>query len=824
MAAPTLSDYIVKQGKQVKNLQKLLNYYGELYQFYSELGLPDNKYIYYLEDNIFKEPFTTLPPETLKFFSLRTEELALLTPYVRIFKKFTGKNSENKVLEFPFENKTDFSSFEDPQGYLNNDMPFVAQRFNGPAAAITDLTLNYDGIRGKGATPADSNAVTVNLSIFLQDAKLLFKNWGSVDNELQYKDLFAQTSGNNQYRILIEMGYSAPEGFENLQSIANRKLILEVSPLPPGTIFNYDEMGQLKLSVKLRGWSNRIEEEINILDSKYYKQVKKKNNMLVIEDEDRVSFDKYKKELDELIDFKQDSTKALKNSAEASANQKDSLTKKVDNIDKELESKRRLVQLAKNVGASPESFPYISALYEAGLIYYFELDNDIYKSYIQKIAGGEPVDVSSLELVPKRKKELKLRPEDLLTKKNNSGDYFANSLRVKRLNTEEEESSSFEKIKFFYFGDLVSVILDNAKGTGVGQDLDDLGKNGLKFLFGPITWVKNENTQIAYNILNTPISLDMFLFEMNREIYQKNKKRMTLSDFFTVFMKRFFDTTVLSTEKQKTGSEKQYYSAKTYYSFDKNLFERDGKFKTNLSELLPVDTDVLNVRLISCFPKGYNKITKKTSRRRNVPNIYIGGPDRGPVKTVNISIQSVPGLAELFSQKNIKANSYSDDSIGEVIDSSILITQKSAASFKVKGNTFLNLGDSVFLDTRFVDGGFFQEKENTIFMTGFYYIYKVSHSFDPKTLEWYTDYDAQFFNSGLGEDASYKAYAGALPDSQNVNIADEANVNRQSIVNSSESSDNSADQRTSIDGTSVAGNNNTSAENAIVTPPSVPNI
>ena len=100
MAPPTLSKYIIKQGQQLKNLQKLLGYYGELYQYYSEIGLPDNKYVYFLEENIFKEPFTTLSPQTSKFLELRPDELTLLTPYVRLYKKFKSKrNAKIKIFE-----------------------------------------------------------------------------------------------------------------------------------------------------------------------------------------------------------------------------------------------------------------------------------------------------------------------------------------------------------------------------------------------------------------------------------------------------------------------------------------------------------------------------------------------------------------------------------------------------------------------------------------------------------------------------------------------------------------------------------------------------
>lgn len=158
------------------------------------------------------------------------------------------------------------------------------------------------------------------------------------------------------------------------------------------------------------------------------------------------------------------------------------------------------------------------------MIYYFELDNEVYKNYIQKIAAGEPVDVSNLTLIPKRNKKLRLNGRDALNKSTTRSEYFANTLKIKKLNSDEPDSSNLEKIKFFYFGDLVNAIFNNNNDTGVGQDLDRLGKNATRYLFGNITWIKDENTKIAYNILNTPISLDMFLFELNREIYQYNKK------------------------------------------------------------------------------------------------------------------------------------------------------------------------------------------------------------------------------------------------------------------------------------------------------------
>lgn len=143
---------------------------------------------------------------------------------------------------------------------------------------------------------------------------------------------------------------------------------MSVEPLSPTTNLDYDESGQLSLGVTLRGRSGFIGEGINVLDSRYYKQVKKRNNMIVLDDEERVSVEQYEKELDQLIDEKNDTVKKLKNSANASSLQdvkdKKSLIDKEENLQKKIQLRTKLISLAKNTGASPESFSFITALYE----------------------------------------------------------------------------------------------------------------------------------------------------------------------------------------------------------------------------------------------------------------------------------------------------------------------------------------------------------------------------------------------------------------------------------------------------------------------------
>lgn len=823
MAAPTLSDYINKQGKQVRNLQKFISYYGELHQYYSDQGLPESRFIYYLEENTYIDGFSTVPPEIRKFMALRQDQIAFLTPYVRLYKKMTSKGSKPKILEFPFENKTDFNSYDDPQRYINNDFPFLSDRFMGPTALLQDFTIKYDGLGGKGATPVTANAVTVDFSIIFQDAKLLFKNWGDLDNKLQYKDIFANPAGNNAYSILLELGYNTPDAANSdIVDIAKYKLLFELVPNAAGTKFEYDETGQLKISITLRGWSDSKKEEINVLDQKYYTNVMKKNNMLVLDDNIKTSVDAYEKRLGQLNDLKIEREEQLKSfkSTAPKANKKMSVKKELIKIEREVAEKRRLVQLAKNIGAAPEVFPFITALYEAGMIYYFEMDNDIYKDYIRKIAGGEPVEVSNQTLIPKRKTKLKSSPEDVVKRTADKKAFFANTLKIKRFNTDEEEETNREKIKFFYFGDLISVMFNDKRNTGIGQDFIANGEDRFRFLFGPILWSKNKSTKVLYNILSTPISLDMFLFYINLEIYQKNRKRMSIGEFLSVFMKRFFDTIILSTEKQKTGEEIQSYTGKTQYYFDRMKFSSGDKFKKNLHSLLIQDTlDAVNVNLVTCY-SFKSKITNSKAKKRNVPIFYLGGPDVGPLKKMSFTLASLPGFAELYATRNMQANANSDTSIGEVIDSSVLITQRTAINFSTIGNSFINLGDYIYVDTRFVDGGFFQEEENTIFFTGFYYIYSVQHSLNKKG-QWTTTYIANFIPTDE-RDATYEAYAGDLPPDQNVNISEQASTTRTATLQSSGGSANSVNKATSAQNSTKPVQSNNSYGPANTQPLTVP--
>ena len=86
-----------------------------------------------------------------------------MRPYVRIFKKF---RSTGEKIEFPFENKTDLTSLEDPQAYIGEAFPFASQRFNGPTALLQSLGIQQGGINGQGVTTQDQHWVRVNFDIF----------------------------------------------------------------------------------------------------------------------------------------------------------------------------------------------------------------------------------------------------------------------------------------------------------------------------------------------------------------------------------------------------------------------------------------------------------------------------------------------------------------------------------------------------------------------------------------------------------------------------------------------------------------------------------
>ena len=572
MTTPSISEYLVTLGKQVKNQQKLLSYYDELYEFYND-KLPDNKFIYYLDENPYTKPAGRMPAETLDFFGANPFDLNLLTPYIRIYKVFkkTGKR-----VEIPFENRMDFDSFKDPVKYLNGETNFVSERFMGPVVGLENLTVNFNGLGGRGADPATLHVVTVNLTLKFQDVKMLFKNLSPTDR-VSYKDIFAQPSGAS-YSINIVIGNEAPEGMGNLEKFTKKTLNLNLVPNAARTDITYEKNGSAAVSTTLFGSAQSLSLDINLLNSKYYQNIKKEKNMLLIQDEKKYSEEDYLKKVSELDKLKSlietdknEKTKPDNKSKSAKPDEKPvggvANLKRVRKLEREVKKMQRKVQLAKTVGSTPAAFPFISVLYEVGKIYYIELDNKMYKDYITKIAGSEPVDVSNVEVVPKNDPKLKQDDKDIVAQIEASStgdkvDFSGASLRIQTFNSEEGDSSKFEKVKYFYFGDLLDIILNSQNGGGIGQDLDALGTEAYKLLLGTVLFLKNSETKKIYNIANVPISLDMFLFEINKFIVNTKSKKLNLRYFISSFMKTFFDLVILSSEKQKTGKDQQYYNGK----------------------------------------------------------------------------------------------------------------------------------------------------------------------------------------------------------------------------------------------------------------------
>ena len=780
MAAPTYSNYLKKQGSQIKNLQILLGYYGELYQFYSD-KLPNNKYITLLEENLFKDGFSTMNPSVFDFIELLPQQLSLLKAYVRFYRVFNLKNGGTKEVEIPFENKTDLTSIQDPQGYIGTPFPFASERFNGPVALLNSINIREGGQSGRGTTAKNLDWATVDMTVQLQDAKLLFKNFGTNKYPVFYKDFFggqttSESRGITGSYLKLELGYNVPDNVSaELKRIASVKTCYKLFPTGVASNLSYEESGGLAFSVSLGARFEIFNGDINILDPKYYKQVKKANNMLVLEDDKKLT----EQSLDDTIDNF------------SLVNNKTNVNKKVESSEnsliankEEIDQQRIKTQLAASTGAVLNVFSFLAALYEAGLIYYFEIDNDTYKNYIQKISKGEPVDVSTVSFLPKRKKKTKLDPLDSLNKNPNKESYFANTLNVKQFNTDDDEPTSYERIKFFYFGDLVNIMLNNAQGTGVGQDLDRLGgEKEFSYLFGNIAWIKNAKTKVIYNILNTPISLDMFTFFLNREIYQRNRQRMTLNEFFSVFMKKYFDVAVLSYEKSVSGEFQQAYVGKVSYILDADKFTgANTKFIKKISNFIPTsDTrDLITAKFVAALPIEVKKSISKS--KQNIPKIYIGGADRGPIKNVNFQLSTQPKKAAREMARRYNGRVASKKSIDDdPLSLSFITTYISSVNMNMIGNPFFKLADSFFVDTRFVDGGFFQRTESEIFITGYYKITSVSHVFDGPSGLWHTSINGEFISTPEEND-SYNSFSGELPSLQGVDIASAANINRQGTI------------------------------------------
>ena len=387
----------------------------------------------------------------------------------------------------------------------------------------------------------------------------------------------------------------------------------------------------------------------------------------------------------------------------------------------------------------------------------------------------------NLKIIPEDKKNVKLSKQDIQAKiksKTNPDEvlFTGGSFRVRRFNSGEGDSKSkLEKVKFFYFGDLLNIILNNQAGGGIGQELDSLGDAAFNILLGPTVFIQNKNSKKIYSIANTPISLDMFLFELNKMIYGADRKILSLREFLGDFMKMFFDLQVLSGEKEKTGKDVQYYVGTQVVTLDEKTIDSETKAIKNFASHMGV-ADTTNIKdfLLVKNILYDKKINKKARKKLNIPTIFLGGPDKGPLKKITYKPMPLESLAAATLVQQYQLNKGTKDSLGDTAADSILITTKMAATLELHGNPFLNLNDTVIVDSRFVDGGFFQEKNNLMFFSGMFHIYALNHTIQGNT--WSTTYEMQQF-SNLGQKI-YATTDNPLPKSQDVALTEEANNNQ----------------------------------------------
>ena len=99
MTSPSVSKYIAKAATTGQNHQKLLGYYGELYEFYNDKK-PDNDYIYYLDENPYSEPAQTTNQDVLKFFSASPAPIGFTYPLYKNMENLQNKDQQKNGLNF----------------------------------------------------------------------------------------------------------------------------------------------------------------------------------------------------------------------------------------------------------------------------------------------------------------------------------------------------------------------------------------------------------------------------------------------------------------------------------------------------------------------------------------------------------------------------------------------------------------------------------------------------------------------------------------------------------------------------------------------------
>ena len=228
----------------------------------SKIG--DHKYVRMLaDDNVGTAVNSlTMDPGLQKFVNAGAFDYSQLVPSIRIFKVFYRGEKEIEI-EYPFDNFTDFSTFNE-----NHGLGMGTDAFRGPDAGLQSISYRLEGA---GRNPFSATIINVTAKFLFQDVKTLFKSLDTNAaaksagiNTFSYSDMIRYPAsggdGMRQYRIRLVLGWnaspslsdSADQSLKDLATFAEKSKVSLILDLHEHNL-DFRENGTVGMEIKFYG-------------------------------------------------------------------------------------------------------------------------------------------------------------------------------------------------------------------------------------------------------------------------------------------------------------------------------------------------------------------------------------------------------------------------------------------------------------------------------------------------------------------------------------------------------------------------------------------
>jgi len=790
-ANPTPPDPSSKEGKEIlKNFSKYDQQcimIKELNQFLERLKIrdPENGYYY---DNLFY--LKALNQDEIRsanniihgskyfmpFINVPNHILSALVPKIRLYKSYILDGGQKFDIELPMEDK--ISQEDILSEHIGKGFGYGLESFSWENTSFNEFDRNISATLIMKFSNLDS-FTKVRTGIIAGDPKkvpdkdeykkfsfleLIYQVPAKVNASAPDKDLQAdqQVANPRKFKIKISIGWEFEDSvLNNLQYTGNLEALKKAIKANNYVLYLYN-----------KGHDLQIDQQGRVTVSINYQSAQEAR----INDETRSNILANTKSLDEIqtiqksIEEKSDEQKLRADDKEIAA--------KIQELEKELELKES------NLNFEIYS-DFLDKFFEKGLINFCKLtDKDILKlktALYPSVKTPSLVNIKFLKIDEAPGVQQKYR--DLKKKgKGNETDVSASIEELKKTflgnNVTKDGTTQEFVIPYFYFGDLLDLIIENINITAK----DDKANEPLRLITGPIIYERIEsssirelqqrkdlprskktNVTIKTNIADLPISLELFLDWFNSEIVAQRRRTVTLRSFLSSVLSKFI-VNVLG----PSCFGKSFVSANPKTDIHiLNVVEQGGKDPLKntanngnglnegkiitVKDLERIDQSIKfsNLQNLNIIPYLYMQIyysdidypfiiNENLNAQQGTYHLKMG-VDRGLVKQINFAKDDNPAMPVLIYSKQGTVNSQ-------------ILRAPYNAEVSMVGNTIFKPGSTVYIDAAYTlsipsTKAGTSEAIQQLGLGGFYIVYRTKNVIQSGKFS--TEIGCRFTNYGI---------------------------------------------------------------------------